>query len=61
MQYSTPGFQCVPLLQALNGYKLDREDIGPELEGLPAQNSPEDEDEDDKEQQLSDTENPSPQ
>ncbi len=32
-QYSTPGFQCVPLLQALNGYQLeDKIDTGPELQ-----------------------------
>ena len=30
LQYSTPGYRCVPLLQALNGYKLDRDDVGPE-------------------------------
>ena len=29
-----PGFQCVPLLQALNGYNLEREDTGPEAGGL---------------------------
>lgn len=33
-----PGFQCVPLLQALNGYKLDREDTGPEAGGLRLEN-----------------------
>ncbi len=26
VQYSVPGYRCVPLLQALNGYQLEREE-----------------------------------
>ncbi len=25
LQYAVPGFKCVPLLQALNGYQLEEE------------------------------------
>ena len=29
LQYSIPGYKCVPLLQALNGYQLDEEEDDP--------------------------------
>lgn len=31
LQYAVPGYRCVPLLQALNGYQLEEE--GEEEEG----------------------------
>ena len=30
VQYAVPGFRCVPLLQALNGYQLEQEEEGEE-------------------------------
>lgn len=51
-----PGFQCVPLLQALNGYKLDREDTGPEAGGLRLENQSPGEEEGEVEQGVDATE-----
>ena len=51
-----PGFQCVPLLQALNGYKLEREDTGPEAGGLQPGDQPPPEEEGEIEQGVDATE-----
>lgn len=33
LQYAVPGYRCVPLLQALNGYQLEKDDEEEEEDG----------------------------
>lgn len=56
VQYATPGYRCVPLLQALNGYKLDRDDVAPEPTSPSSQQNEEEE-----EDQLSAAQSPNAQ